>query len=161
MIKERKITKNKCEGSLYLYISRLKKNITKNSQSLPLNNQTITTLTRLGDLGDSQRAGTAEHHNVEQGVGSQTVGTVDGGTGGFTRCEQALHNLFCWMGRKGEKGKEQCENVRERKKTMVCPHFNSNSPKKASTNILIYNFYLVGVLFRGLDHLTQVVRRNA
>ena len=47
----------------------------------------------LGNVGDAEGAGTAEDDNVQQGVGTQSVGTVDGGTGGLTGGEEIGHNL--------------------------------------------------------------------
>lgn len=44
---------------------------------------------RLGDLGDGERAGAAEHHDVEQRVGTQPVGAVHRRAGRFARGEQA------------------------------------------------------------------------
>lgn len=44
-------------------------------------------------LGDSVGNGSAEDNQIEQGVGSKSVGTVDGDTGGLTTGEQTLDNL--------------------------------------------------------------------
>ena len=48
----------------------------------------------LGNVGDAEGAGAAKDDNVQQGVGAQTVGTVDGGTGGLTGGEETGHNLI-------------------------------------------------------------------
>lgn len=44
----------------------------------------------LGDVGDAEGAGAAEHHDVEQRVGAETVRAVHRGASGLTRGEQAV-----------------------------------------------------------------------
>ena len=47
----------------------------------------------LGNVGDAEGTGTTKDDNVQQRVGTQTVGTVDGGTGGFTGGEETGDDL--------------------------------------------------------------------
>lgn len=48
---------------------------------------------RLVLCGDGVGTGSAKHHKVEKGVGTQAVGTVDRGTAGLPRSIQAWHHL--------------------------------------------------------------------
>jgi len=45
------------------------------------------------DFGDAVGAGSAEDYDVEQGVGAETVGSVDRGGGGFSGGEEAGDNV--------------------------------------------------------------------
>ena len=51
-------------------------------------------LTRLGDLADTVGSSTTEDDDIEEGVGTATVGTVDGGAGGLTSSEETLDDLL-------------------------------------------------------------------
>ena len=44
------------------------------------------------DFGNTVGAGAAEDNNIQKGVGTETVGTVDGSAGCLTSGEQTLHN---------------------------------------------------------------------
>lgn len=44
-------------------------------------------------LGDGESAGSAEHHQVQQGVGAQAVGAVDAGGGRLAAGVQSGHHL--------------------------------------------------------------------
>ena len=47
-------------------------------------------------------AGASKHHQIQQGVGSQTVGTVDTGTGGLATGKQPWHHLITLLGCVGD-----------------------------------------------------------
>ena len=51
-------------------------------------------LTGLGDLADTVGSSTTEDDDIEEGVGAETVGTVDGGAGGLTSGEETLDDLL-------------------------------------------------------------------
>ncbi len=51
-------------------------------------------IARLGNVGNAEGTGTAKDDNVKEGVGTETVGTVDGGAGRFSGGEEAGYDLI-------------------------------------------------------------------
>lgn len=56
-------------------------------------------LTWSAGVSDGEGTGSAKHHQIQQGVGTQPVGTVDTGTGSLTTGIQPWHHLVLpiWM----------------------------------------------------------------
>lgn len=55
-------------------------------------------LTRFVFFGDGESAGSAKYHQIKQGVGTQSVSTVDTGTGSLTTGIQSPNHLVLSTG---------------------------------------------------------------
>lgn len=54
------------------------------------------------DVSNCVSAGATKHHQIQQGVGSQTVGTMDTGTGSLATGKQPWHHLVTLLVRVGD-----------------------------------------------------------